>query len=444
MTLRRYKILSLLGGVALCAGFLVPLVFADSVFSPNFMAFDTIINEFGGSGTSTSFFSILAGGGNTAVTGEASSSSFLISSGPLYYDSFTPQSKKWRWYDDATNETPTSPLGLEEVAPSNIVNQQILKVRITVAETANIGLHDAKFAVQYSTVSDFSSGVHTVVERGSCTGSSVWCYGDGIDTDNATITTAILSDTGPCVASVGEGCGTHNESGVRTSTFEHTKSSVREYEFTIKQAGASPGVVYFFRLLDVASLRAVPLATGASYPSLVTGGTELTVDVGGVASSTTIAGITTSIDTTATSIPFGTLPSGVSITGAQQFIVTTNAGTGYKIFTLQRQGLVDSGGGQIDPVSGTNAIPTGWSSGCTATTGCYGYHTAASVLSGGSTRFAADDTYAGFDSTPAEIAYSSGPAVNATSSVVYRVEARGLQEAGIYQSEVEYIVVPVF
>ena len=439
-----YTTLSFIATGALILGLCAPIVFAESVFSPNFMAFNTIINEFGGTGSSTSFFSILAGGGNTAVTGEASSTNFLISSGPLYYDSFTPQSQNWRWYGDITNETPVSPLALENVAPSNIANQQSMKLRMTVGEVADIGLRNVKFAVQYSTVSDFSSGVHAAVERGSCTGSSGWCYENGIDTDNATITTALLSDAGPCVAAVGTGCGSHNESGVSTSTLEHTKSSAREYEFTIKQAGASPGVVYFFRLLDVASLRAVPLATGASYPSVVTGGTELTVSVGGIASSTLVAGITTSVDTTATSIAFGRLPAGVSVTGAQLFTVSTNAGTGYKIFTLQRQGLLDSGGGEINPVTGTNASPSGWSTGCTAVTGCYGYHPTADVLSGGSTRFAANDTYAGFDSTPSEMAYQSGPSVNATTSVVYRVEARGLQEAGDYSSEVDYIVVPVF
>ena len=166
---------------------------------------------------------------------------------------------------------------------------------MTVAETAAIGLDGVKFAVQYSGYSDFSTGVYTVVEQGSCTGSSGWCYANGVDTDNATITTALLSDAGACVAGIGNGCGTHNESGVSTSSFEHTKSSAREYEFTLKQAGASPGVVYFFRLFDVASGRAVPLASGASYPSVVTGGTELTVSIDGIASSTPIAGITTSV-----------------------------------------------------------------------------------------------------------------------------------------------------
>ena len=77
-------------------------VFADSAFSTNFMTLNTIVDQFGGMGTSTSFLSVLAGGGDT-LTGEASSTNFQISSGPLYYDSFTPQSQQWRWYDDISD-----------------------------------------------------------------------------------------------------------------------------------------------------------------------------------------------------------------------------------------------------------------------------------------------------------------------------------------------------
>ena len=76
--------------------------------------------------------------------------------------------------------------------------------------------------------------------------------------------------------------------------------------------------------------------------------------------------------------------------------------------------------------------------------GCFGYHTSETVLAGGSTRFAADDTYAGFSSTLSEVAYSGTPVNNKTTNVVYKVEAHDLQAAGSYTTSLAYIVVPVF
>jgi hypothetical protein len=66
------------------------------------------------------------------------------------------------------------------------------------------------------------------------------------------------------------------------------------------------------------------------------------------------------------------------------------------------------------------------------------------VLLGGSARFAPNDTYAAFTGSADEVAYSAGPATDRTTNMVYRVEARTLQEAGQYSSSIVYIVVPVF
>lgn len=424
-------------------GLCVPsFAFAADFTSASFMAKNPLTNIFGGYGSSTSFFSFWSGG--QTVTGESASTNFAVAAGFLYFDSFAPESHHWRWYSDYASETPSADMGAEDTAPANVNNGDILTLRITVAETADIGQAGTKFALQYSTSSDFSTGHGTVVEQGSCNGSSGWCYADGGGTDNAVISTALISDADTCSGGVGQGCGTHNESGTSVSSYTHEKSATAEYEFTITESGGIPNTVYFFRLFDTASDQAVPLAAGMSHPSVLTGGTSLDVALDGVPAATSIAGVTTSIDTTPASIAFGTLPNGTPVTGAQQFTVTTNAVSGYRIFAYQRQALLSDAGSAIDPVSGTNATPSGWNSGCAALASCYGYHTDAAVLSGGSTRFAADDTYAQFDGNPREVAYSAGPAASSTTNVIYRLEASDLQDAGSYSSDVVYIVVPVF
>jgi hypothetical protein len=368
-----------------------------------------------------------------------------VDSGFLYYDSFTPKQQKWRWYDDETNETPTSPLAAEDVAPSSLSSADLIKLRVTVAEVGGIGMGGLKFKLQYSTVSDFSSGVNDVVEAADCTISSTWCYADGAGADNGVITTKVLSDADACSGSVGDGCGTHNESGTTTSAFSQNANAATEYEFTLQESGSAGNTVYFFRLVNTSNGSGVSLNTGESYPSVSSAAGTLSFSIDGIPSSTFTSGTTTTIDTTSTSIPFGSFQSGTSALGAQRLTVTTNASQGYEIFSFATQGFVGSGT-EIPPVTGTNVSPVGWTSGCTSgQSGCYGYHTSEAVLAGGSTRFAADDTFAKFSTTsPDEVAYSSGPASARSTDIVYKTEIHSLQDADSYNTNVVYIVVPTF
>jgi len=127
----------------------------------------------------------------------------------------------------------------------------------------------------------------------------------------------------------------------------------------------------------------------------------LSFSITGVASSTSAGGATTNIDTTATEVPFGTLPIGTPIRVRSGIDVSTNASAGFEVYGYQTQGLIGDGGQQINPIPGTNNSPSGWSSACTSTLpGCFGYHTNEAVLAGGSTRFAVDDSYATVHTVP--------------------------------------------
>jgi uncharacterized caspase-like protein len=101
------------------------------------------------------------------------------------------------------------------------------------------------------------------------------------------------------------------------------------------------------------------------------------------------------------------------------------------------------GSAEIVPVDATNASPAAWSI-PSAASGAYGYHTIDATLSGGSARFAADNTYAKFETAVKEIAYSSGPVTNETTDMVYKTQITNQQDAGAYDSKVIYIIVPVF
>ena len=229
-----------------------------------------------------------------------------------------------------------------------------------------------------------------------------------------------------------------------TSDFTFTKSTRKEFEFTVQHKDARPNVTYFFRLYDVNSGQAVAANATTSYPSLSTEGAALTFSISGITSGAATEGVTTDVTTTATSVPFGTLAVDAEKNAAQRLTVTTNGTEGYQILAYERQDL-SAAGATIGDVTGTNAVPQTWTSGCTVgATSCYGYHVGDNTLAGGSMRFLVDDTYAALTSTPEEVAYSSGPVSSESTDMVYRIKVGTLQPAGHYQSKMVYIVVPVF
>jgi len=412
----------------------LPLARAEDATSANFISRDPVMSIFGGDATSSSFEQINAGG--QIVTGESTSTNFILRSGFLYFDTYTPRSQNWQWFDDETNETPSTSLAGENVAPSSVANGNIIKLRLTINELAGVADTDLKFKVQFSEFSDFSEDVNDVVSTTTCAGDSLWCYGDGVDTDNDAITTLLLTDSGVF--------GIHNE-GTTTTSFDPAAATSTEFEFTLKHDGARANTTYFFRAFDLINDAAVPLNTGETFPSLSTAGATLVFSIGGIGSGVGTEGITTDVATTPTSIPFSTLSFDVETEAAQRLTVDTNATEGYKIFMFKRQGLLGAQSTEIDVVTGTNASPSAWGTGCPAgTAGCYGYHAGDDALSGGSTRFTADDTYAQFTTTAEEIVFSSVSVTNEETDFIYKVQITNQQESGDYSSSVVFIVVPVF
>jgi len=355
---------------------------------------------------------------------------------------YTPVIANWRWYDDATSTTPLNPLGAENVAPTGITNNNELKLRVTAAEVEGAPGTNIKFALQYSEFPNFEDGGTTLTSTTTCTANSLWCYADGGGVDNATITTALLSDADTCVASAGLGCGVHNERATTTSTLDQPALSSKEFEFTLKNAGARANAVYYFRLYDVTN--DVALSASSSYPSLQVEGAKLTFTLSGLAAGTDVDGTLVDVSSQSSVVPFGSLPLATEYTAAQRLTVDTNATDGYQILMFADSQLINTYGQNINPITGTNASPVSWSTGCASgAVSCFGYHLTDSTLSGGSTRFAPPDTYAQLDTVPLEVMYSSVP-VNESSDILYKVEITDQQPSGDYQTNLTYIAVPVF
>ena len=348
---------------------------------------------------------------------------------------YTPQTRNWRWYDDENNETPTAPLANENVAPVNVKYGDVQKLRVTVADTRGHSGVNQKFRVQYSTFSDFSQDVNFVGSIVDCT--VAWCYGNGVDVDDAPITALLLTDSAQA--------GRHNEAPTTTSTIHPLASTAYEFEYTIKHTGASANTTYFFRLYDVNNSIPVLKNTLASYPSVSTGDTTLTFIVNGVPTASTTEGQTTTFTTTPTSVPFGDLAVGVSQIGAHFLTVTTNAIAGYQVFVTEGQNFLSSGGSEIPGVNASNTAPTAWATACTGSmSGCFGYHAGDNALFGGSTRFLPDDTWAEFEVPAREIMFAAGPVASDTSSILFRTERHLLLPAGQYETQMRYIVVPTY
>ena len=353
---------------------------------------------------------------------------------------FRLESRNWRWYDDENSETPPEPsaLAAENTAPLNLAYNNTVKLRFTVAETGGVAGVNTKLRLQFSEVPDFSDGGTFAAEIGGCTeGASLWCYGNGVDTDDAVITTRVLGDS--------TADGRHNETGTAASTFDPAAFTATEYEFTIRHSGARAGAVYYFRAYDQTNGAVVPLDSGETYPSVGTESTELTFTAAGLASGTVTEGVTTDVTTTPSTIDFGLLNFDQQTEAAHRFTVDTNATEGYQLFVFEDQQLTNGMGGLVDQVTGTNAVPSAWAAGCTgAVPSCYGYHAGDNVLEGGSTRFTANDTYAQFSTTMEEIAYNGGPVVAEANDLIVKMLARLDEDDGSYSNTLTYIAVERF
>lgn len=168
-----------------------------------------------------------------------------------------------------------------------------------------------------------------------------------------------------------------------------------------------------------------------------------------------VLGSTLAGNSTSTTIPFGTLTSGVTKTEGQTLTVNTNARNGFAVTVFANQTLTSSTTADIDEFvdDSATATPTTWAAptctiGSEATYGHWGIATDDSgVADYSSQKFAGDFTNSG---SPKTVFSNNGPAAGittgvGTTKVLYRAEVCAAQEAAAdYVAVLTYVATPTF
>jgi hypothetical protein len=186
----------------------------------------------------------------------------------------------------------------------------------------------------------------------------------------------------------------------------------------------------------------------------------LTFTISGVTSGQSVNGTVTNIDTTATTIPFGTLTVGATSTAAQDLAVATNASDGFTVTIFQDQNLTNANGNDIDCfddgvcVDYTSAAAWSAPAGILGQENTYGHFGITSEDESLGTNCASDyygtDLWAGLSgTTQAEVMCHTGPADGSTphkgaTRVGFNIEITALQEAGDYTNTLTYIATPTY
>ena len=181
--------------------------------------------------------------------------------------------------------------------------------------------------------------------------------------------------------------------------------------------------------------------------------TSFTFTITGVATSTSVNGVTTTGSTTPTLINYGVLAAGVPEVLGQRLNVTTNADSGFVVTVEQDGNLQSSNGADIDGFVNGNYIntPTTWSapSNNIALENTWGHWGLTSDDDLNASEFGSA-LYVAASTTPRQIFQHSGPADGTTNnvgstSVAYRIEISPLQEAADdYNTTLTYIATPTF
>lgn len=153
--------------------------------------------------------------------------------------------------------------------------------------------------------------------------------------------------------------------------------------------------------------------------------------------------------TTTSTIPFGSLVSGASKVAAHDITVVTNSSNGYVVTVKASDPPLTDGGNNIDNFTEPNSLPTTWSSPAGNTTnintGLLGYTTEDATLCTGTTDRFSGNKWAGFGTTPYEIACNTAPVLTGeTTRLGWQVEVNTMQPAGNYVGNIIIVTTPTY
>ena len=182
--------------------------------------------------------------------------------------------------------------------------------------------------------------------------------------------------------------------------------------------------------------------------------TSFTFTIAGLATSTDVNGTSTTGNSSATALSFGTLAPGVHEFLAQELAVTTNARNGFVVTVKQDQNLLSQTGADIDLFQNGTAVaaPASWSapSGTLDQEDTYGHYGVTSEDSDLNSDEFGTNLYAGNLNVSRQVFSHTGPADGSTADkgltqIGYRVQITGLQEAATdYTNTLTYVATPTF
>lgn len=162
---------------------------------------------------------------------------------------YTPRQRNWRFYTDATPDTSMSALANEIVKAPLQNNTNIIRLRVTIAETGGKGDSSVTIALEYSL--DGSTGWT------SLGAAAHWNYANGAATEGGTVGTQLLTDA----TTKNEYC----ESG--TNAVNIGASTTNEIDIAITPtANITANQTYYFRVIGDGT--AIALDAGESYPQV--------------------------------------------------------------------------------------------------------------------------------------------------------------------------------
>ncbi len=294
--------------------------------------------------------------------------------------------------------------------------------------------------------------------------------------------------SGTCTAPTGFGVGATNlqSNSIEGTTFTTSGPSANHYRITIgttvTQSPLSTSMTFtgttnpttinttFFgrittysdagiTVLDTAVVAAATLNTTSLAVSASIDPT-LSFSIAGVGLSANVdagSGPKTTVITTATSIPFGTVVTGSTNIAAHDVTIITNAGSG---FTVSLKTLADpplvSGSYNIDKFCGetantcVNTSPQSWSTPAgavaNANTGYFGYTTNDSTLcTFTAARFTSGGPkFAGPETIPYEVDCNPAGVITETKRLGWRMEVNGAQPAGSYTGTIILVATPTY
>jgi len=179
---------------------------------------------------------------------------------------------------------------------------------------------------------------------------------------------------------------------------------------------------------------------------LVSATVQMTIayTIGSVAATQSVCGLTTSVASTATTVPFGTILQDQFYNAAQSHTVSTNATNGYSL-TTQYDGSMSKDGAGVTTIADTTCdgascnttTPGPW---LTPVNYGFGY-----TQSGNDAVWVTPTLYfRPFPTSPVEIMANSAAAANRVMYTCYRIAISGTQTTGFYFNKLTYTITPRF